>query len=245
MKFTYYFLFTIGIFGNIYSFMQDELVDLSFNYFSERIKTLEEVHVDTIIKEINLIAARDGLDKALVIEKLTDRVRNSVKYHAQFIRGKWHHPAAKPALLLALAGVGLIGLTYGIYNKWSSPLNTEFEANANSLKPYGATINEEHTVEHYVKLTVYKNTVVCTLTRNLSAAENEIIEKTVDSLVKLRKSQNWLWEYIECPCLTGALFSFLFSSFFYQEIYNCNTEDHKLHYEKYQMILQKILSAQL
>lgn len=237
LKNIFLFLFiTISIHG----FTQEELVDSAFTYFHDRIITIDEDGINTIIQEVDYLSKRDNLDKNLVIQQLTDRIESQAHYHAKSARSKLYHPALLKTLACIAAGAGFLGLTYWIYTKWDAPLNIEFDGIAQSLKQYGITIREDKYDTYLSHRHVIHNHIINIVrSRYLSNEENNAVSAAADKLLALRKRQDSLSGFGGAG-LVGAMLSVIFGSGFIVELYNNDPKDHQLRYEKYQMILQKI-----
>lgn len=241
MNSTKYLFLCAALVTQVYGFTQQELADSAFNYFFDHIKTIDELQVNVILQEVDIIVKRDGLDKNLVLQQLSDRVQKQIQYHAHYIRGKWNHPSMKIALLSAAAGLGCLGLGYLAYKKWYAPLNTEFDTLAQDLKHYGVRVQEEEYTTHPAyNHTIYHHIVNYRYVRQVSDAEREMAETMVDKLVDIRKRQDWLSSYLGVGGFFGTVISFVIGGQAAQEVYECDYAGHKLHYEKYQMILKQI-----
>jgi hypothetical protein len=240
LKHIFLFLFiTISVHG----FTQEELVDSAFTYFRDRIITIDENGINTIIQEIDYLSNRDKLDKNLVIQQLTDRIQTQAHYHAKSGRNKLYHPALLKTLACVAAGAGFLGLTYWIYKKWDAPINVEFDSITQNLKQYGVSVRED-TYDTYIshRHVIHNHIIKYNYSRRLANVEDNIVRASLDQLLALRKRQSNIRGF-EGAGLLGALLSPIFGSGCAIELYTSNPDDHKLRYEKYQFILQKLASA--
>lgn len=227
----------------VHGFNQEELVDSAFTYFHDRIITLDEDGINTIIQEIEYLSNRDNLDKNLVLQQLTDRIQAQANYHAKCARSRLYHPALLKTLACAVAGAGFLGLSYWIYKKWDAPLNVEFDGIAQDLKQYGVSIRED-TYDTYIshRHVIHNHIIKYNYSRRLASVEDNIVRASLDQLLAIRKRQSNIHGF-EGAGLLGALLSVIFGSGCAIELYTSNPEDHKLRYEKYQLLLQKLASA--
>lgn len=226
---------------------QHELANRAFNYFSDsyRIKHLDERDVDTILKEVDAISKRDGLDKNLVLQQLTDQLQNQMQYHAKNMHTRWSHLALVPAVACALAGIGLLGLTYFIYKKWDAPLNIQFNSIVESLKSYGVLIHETKQ-DTYPKPNhvVTNHTIHYNFSRRITESEEKAALAGVNQLLELRKFQDKMTTYETIPFF-GSIVSFVISGKLGTDVYQSSPSDHKVCYEKYQMILNQMIHTKV
>jgi hypothetical protein len=244
MKNSYSLVFLTSLFvANCYGFTQEELVDSAFTYYHDRIITIDEEGINTIIQEVDYLSKRDNLDKNLVLQQLADRIQAQAQYHAKSARSKLYHPALLKTLACVAAGAGFLGLTYWIYKKWDAPLDVEFDGIAQSLKQFGITVREDKYDTYLSHRHVIHNHIINIVrSRYLSNEENSVVSAAADKLLALRKRQDWLGGF-EGAGLVGTLLSVIFGSGCALELYVSDSKDHQLRYEKYQLILQKLASA--
>lgn len=242
MNFNYLLIFSLTAASVECRLTYHELADRAFNYFSDpyRIKGLSERDVDTILHEIDAISKRDGLDKNLVLQQLNDQLQKQMNYHAKNMHTRWTHAALIPAVVGAVAGIGLLGLTYLIYKKWDAPLNAQFGSIVESLKQYGISIHEsKHDTHPGPNHVVHNHVINYAYARKVTESENATILAGVEQLLELRKKQNTMTGYESIP-FAGSLVSFVLSWKLGADVYKSNPPDHKVCYEKYKMIFNQM-----
>lgn len=202
MKIIYFFLFSLVVTNVHCRLTKNELADRAFNYFSDtdRIKKLDERDVDTILKEIDVISKRDGLDKNTVLQQLSQQLTTQMQYHEKNMHSKWSHTSLVPAVACAAAGIGLLGLAIFIYKKCNAPFNIRFDAIAQNLKQYGIKISERTEETHQGSNHVIQNHIIhYVYTRHVTTDEKSIILSRVEQLCELRKSQSEITRYDMIP----------------------------------------------
>ena len=234
-------LFVTGLKG----FTQEELVDTTFNYYKNRILTIDEPEIVTILQEVTLISDRDGLDKNLVLQQLSDRITGEMQNQTKLTRSKWRHPSLLPIAIGAASAAGFLALSYWIYKKWDAPLNKEFDTITHDLQRYGVTVQEDKYTTYRSHNHVIHNHIIRSIySRRLSLEEESTVISKADELLALRKRQYNIGGF-EGLGLVGAILSTVFTAGFVSDLYNHDSKEPQKYVEKYNELLRVINATQL